>query len=74
MMNIIHERAKAHQMVRQYEDAINDFTTVIKHNPRNAHAQFRRGFAWKSMGQFEKAADDMETAKVCMSVCNSQLQ
>jgi tetratricopeptide (TPR) repeat protein len=63
-VNIIHERAKAHQMERMFTEAIDDFTAVIKYNPRNAHAHFRRGFAWKSMGQFEKAADDLETAKI----------
>ena len=37
---------------------------VIRYNPRNAHAFFRRGFAWKALGDYDNAADDMETAKI----------
>jgi len=63
-MNCIHERAKSRQMEQEYGLAITDFNAVIEHNPRNAHAFFRRGFAWKSLGDFDKAADDFETAKM----------
>jgi tetratricopeptide (TPR) repeat protein len=62
-MRCVHERAKSRQMEQKYHEAIEDFTSVITHNPRNAHAFFRRGFAWKSLNDFEKAADDLETAK-----------
>ena len=33
--------------------AIADFTAVIKDNPRNSHALFRRGFAYKSLKRFD---------------------
>ena len=33
------------------------------HN-KNAHAYFRRAFAYKALGMFEQSAQDFETAKV----------
>lgn len=43
--------------------ALADFTRVIEVDPLNAHAFFRRGFANKSMKNFDAAAEDFETAK-----------
>ena len=45
----IHERAKAYQMIDDHEKAAEDFSTVIKKNPKNAHAHFRRAFSLKSL-------------------------
>ena len=45
----IHERAKAHQMIEFHEQAVADFNVVIKRNPKNAHAYFRRAFSLKSL-------------------------
>lgn len=59
----IHERAKAYQMIEEHAAAIDDFTTVIKKNPNNAHAYFRRAFSLKALKQYKEAADDFETAK-----------
>ncbi|ETW07866.1 hypothetical protein, variant 1 [Aphanomyces invadans] len=60
----LHERAKALQLEGYYEEAIADFTQVILHNPTNAHAHFRRAFAFKSVGRVAEAAADIETAKL----------
>lgn len=60
----IHERAKALQLEKYYDEAIDDFNFVIQHNPNNAHAYFRRGFAHKSLGHLPEAASDFETAKL----------
>ena len=60
----IHERAKSLQMARQYAPALRDFNQVIKHNPTNAHAHFRRAFVHKALGHLEAAADDFEVAKM----------
>ena len=66
-IGFVHERAKVLQAAadskEDYELAIDDFSFVIQHNPANAHAMFRRGFAWKSVGDLDKAADDFENAK-----------
>lgn len=59
----LHERAKSLQMCGRYEESISDFTAVIMHNPRNAHAYFRRAFAQKSIRQYEQSAEDFERAK-----------
>ncbi len=45
----VHERAKAYQMIEYHEKAVEDFTTLIKKNPKNAHAHFRRAFSLKSL-------------------------
>lgn len=36
---------------------------MLKLQPRNTHALFRRGLAWKSLGQYDKAAGDVLTAQ-----------
>lgn len=59
----IHERAKAFQMIENHENAIEDFSTVIKKNPKNAHAYFRRAFSFKALKQYDEAAEDFEKAK-----------
>ena len=45
-----HERAKAYQMIGHHEEAVEDFNEVIKKNPKNAHAHFRRAFSLKALG------------------------
>lgn len=45
----IHERAKSFQMINMHEKAVDDFTMVIKRNPKNAHAHFRRAFSLKAL-------------------------
>jgi Tfp pilus assembly protein PilF len=48
-INYIHERAKANQMIDLHQDAVDDFTKVIRLNPSNAHAHFRRAFSYKAL-------------------------
>jgi len=50
-------------MIDYHESAVEDFTMVIKRNPKNAHAYFRRAFSLKSLLKFAEAADDFEKAK-----------
>lgn len=58
----IHERAKANQMIEYHDAAVNDFDDVIKKNPKNAHAHFRRAFSLKALGQ-ECLADGSKEQK-----------
>ena len=44
-ISFIHERAKAYQMIEDHENAVKDFDLLIKKNPKNAHAYFRRAFS-----------------------------
>ncbi|OWZ23057.1 hypothetical protein PHMEG_0002110 [Phytophthora megakarya] len=60
----IHERAKALQLERYHAEALADFSFVIAQQPTNAHAYFRRGFAHKSLGDFNAAARDLQTARL----------
>ena len=45
----VHERAKAYQMIEYHDKAVADFDIVIKKNPKNAHAHFRRAFSLKAL-------------------------
>ena len=36
-------------MIEEHELAVADFDIVIKKNPKNAHAYFRRAFSLKSL-------------------------
>ena len=38
-------------MIEDHENAVKDFDAVIKKNPKNAHAHFRRAFSHKSLAQ-----------------------
>jgi tetratricopeptide (TPR) repeat protein len=50
-------------MIDEHEAAIDDFSLVIKKNPKNAHAYFRRAFSLKALKRYNEAADDFEMAK-----------
>jgi len=45
----VHERAKAYQIIEEHQAAVEDFSLVIKKNPKNAHAYFRRAFSLKAL-------------------------
>jgi hypothetical protein len=36
-------------MIEYHKEAVEDFSSVIKRNPKNAHAHFRRAFSLKSL-------------------------
>lgn len=59
----IHERAKSYQMIEDHDLAVDDFDAVIKKNPKNAHAYFRRAFSHKCLQNYSEAADDFEHSK-----------
>ena len=62
-MRYTHERAKAYQHIGVHDKAIADFTAVLKKEPRNAHAYFRRAFSNKELKNFQKGVNDFEMAK-----------
>ena len=51
-------------MIEYHDKAVEDFTVVIKKNPKNAHAFFRRAFSLKALKRYPEAADDFERAKI----------
>lgn len=69
LTNDYHERAKALQLCDgedgngRLEDSIADFDIVIERNYKNAHAYFRRAFCHKSLGNYDRAAEDFERAR-----------
>ena len=50
-------------MIEENEKALLDFNTVIRLQPGNAHAYFRRGFTHKALKKYLEAAEDFNTAK-----------
>jgi hypothetical protein len=36
-------------MIEHHDVAVEDFSVVIKRNPKNAHAHFRRAFSLKAL-------------------------
>ena len=50
-------------MIEDHESALSDFGQVIKMNPKNAHAHFRRAFSYKAVKNFTLATEDFEQAK-----------
>ena len=63
-------------MIDYHTEAVTDFNTLIKKNPKNAHAYFRRAFSLKALKvsqghlysslfvqKFTEAVEDFEMAK-----------
>jgi len=50
-------------MLEFHQEAYDDFCQVIRRNPANAHAYFRRAFSLKALRRYEEAADDFEKAR-----------
>ena len=44
--------------------AVADFDVVIRKNPKNAHAYFRRAFSLKSLKRFPESVEDFEKARI----------
>jgi len=62
-LRFFHERAKAYQMIDEHEKAVTDFDTVIRKNPKNAHAYFRRAFSLKALKRYPESVEDFEKAR-----------
>lgn len=58
-----HERAKCEILLDQSLNALNDLNEVIKQQPSNAFAYFRRGFANKALKLYDEAAEDFMKAR-----------
>ncbi|EFO64228.1 Tetratricopeptide repeat protein [Giardia lamblia P15] len=59
----LHERAKCLQELGLHELATDDFTSVLRFQPTNDRAFFRRGFSLRALGMIDEAALDFEKAK-----------
>lgn len=63
LLKATHERAKCLQLQGRLAEALRDFTAVLRMSPVNAHALFRRAFAYKAMKRYDEAAADFEAAR-----------
>ena len=59
----IHERAKSYLLTDNFQKALDDYSEVIKLQPKNSHAYFGRAFALKALKNYDGAAEDLEKAK-----------
>lgn len=50
-------------MIESHEEAVADFDVVIRKNPKNANAYFRRAFSLKALKKYNQAIEDFEKAK-----------
>ena len=55
----IHERAKSYLLTDQFKKALDDYTEVIRLQPKNSHAYFGRAFALKALKNYDGAAEDL---------------
>ncbi|KAL0219021.1 hypothetical protein P9112_004674 [Eukaryota sp. TZLM1-RC] len=62
-LSLVHEHAKTSQCAGKHHQAIQLFSKVIRHQPNNSRAYFRRAFSYKSVEKFKEAARDFETAR-----------
>lgn len=58
-----HERAKCQILLDKNANAHKDLNEVIKQQPNNAFAYFRRGFAHKALKLYDQAAEDFMKAR-----------
>lgn len=56
-------RGTLQQCLGRHEKAINDFTVVLKQEPLNTEALFRRGVSLRLLSLYEAAAEDFLTAQ-----------
>ena len=55
----IHERAKSYLLTDQFQKSLDDYTEVIRLQPKNSHAYFGRAFALKALKNYEGTAEDL---------------
>jgi tetratricopeptide (TPR) repeat protein len=56
------QRGRAYKALKQYRNAINDFSTVINLNPSIRSAYFNRGIAYRNIGKKKKGLGDIRKA------------
>jgi Tfp pilus assembly protein PilF len=49
-------------MIDYHKEAVTDFDSVLKRNPKNAHAHFRRAFSLKALKKFPQAVESFREA------------
>jgi tetratricopeptide (TPR) repeat protein len=62
LSNLYGNRADAKRDLKQYKDAINDYSLAIKLNPDNKYAYWDQGAAYHANGDYMLAADDYTKA------------
>ncbi|MGE5847381.1 MAG: tetratricopeptide repeat protein, partial [Ignavibacteria bacterium] len=56
------ERGKTYHVLKEYLDAIRDFSYCIKLNPKDSKAYVQRGLSKISFGKVKEGCNDLTTA------------
>jgi len=59
---LLHNRARLHIALKDFSKAIEDFSTLLRHEPSNSEAHFDRGIIYQRLGDYEKALEDYNQA------------
>jgi tetratricopeptide (TPR) repeat protein len=59
---LLHNRARIHLVLGQPERALDDYTTLLRHEPTNSEAHLDRGILLQRMGRLEEAVLDYDAA------------
>ena len=57
------KRGSLHYNLRQYDEALKDFTEAVRLDPRQPTYYLHRGYAHQALGRTQEAADDFKKAK-----------
>lgn len=55
----IHERAKSYLLTDHFQKALDDYSEVIRLQPKNSHAYFGRAFALKALKDYNGTSEDL---------------
>jgi len=58
LFTVLRHRGEAFTNTGQYEQAINDFDTILHKDPNNFRALYQRGNAWRKKADFQRAIQD----------------
>jgi tetratricopeptide (TPR) repeat protein len=58
----LHNRARLHWLANEQQEAIEDLTTLLRHQPCNSSAYFDRGLIYQRAGKLQEALRDYDSA------------
>jgi tetratricopeptide (TPR) repeat protein len=59
---LLYNRARVHIALKDFSKAIEDFSTLLRHEPSNSEAHFDRGVIYQRLGHYEEALEDYSQA------------
>jgi tetratricopeptide (TPR) repeat protein len=59
---LLRNRARVHIALKDFSKAIEDLSTLLRHEPSNSEAHFDRGIIYQRLGHYEEALEDYNQA------------